>query len=360
MALIVYSVVITYIPFVTSLNIFYGIMAFISIINGSINLVGTYWIIKLWNEKNNFYMQCLHFSFSVGMALAPLISAPFMRVRPTNATESNHQLYLIIEDEEFDSNAFKLPKLFTPYIVAAGSLVFAFVISMTIYIYGRKHQYSSSSSFDQNTAGDPVSTQVSRESINQQPNSIYNVIIASLLLFFYMGTESNCNTFIIEFVTFSGYERKFGAYLASLLLTLYSIFRFISIFTSRKLPAHVMLFMNMSIVILASVLMLFASSSLIFLSITFSIFGIGTSSNFPSLYAYLGVKLNMSSKLMGILMASAAAANIVVQLVNGHLLQLYPMTFVYINLSTILASLLLLIHLHTRQTSHLITIVETN
>lgn len=327
-------------------------MAIISVINSSIDVVGTYWIVNLWRNKNNLYMQGLHFSFSVGMTITPLMCAPFMRSQARNLTQSTNTTTELPnfshEQPGNDSTpepTIVLPHLFVPYTITSGLLVVSFGFSTLVYIFLRETNRPSLTSIPQeNLVGNENSqTPV----LNSTVNSKVAVLLGSLLLFFHMGTEGNCNTFIVEFVTFLGNERKVGAYEASLLLTFYSIFRFISIFTAGKLPVHVMIFLHLTIVLSSAVMMFFlAQSSLMLLSITFATFGIGASSLFPSIYAYLGVHLTMSSKLTGIFVASSASANIFIQLLNGHFLQSHPMSFVYINLFTVTASLITFALLH--------------
>lgn len=314
-------------------------MALISIVNATIGVVGNYWILYIWKEASNVYMQGLHFSFAVGMAVAPLMSAPYMKsVNHTNSSsiESHNQFDKIPE--------VTLPHLFIPYAICSFLLLVSSVICAVVYYYEKNSTMSSSPPMLHDYDQDAL-IQVDSCEITGSPgrvNSTLAIIIAVLFMFSYTGVEGNCNTFVVEFFTYLGHERRTGAYEASLLFASFSISRFFCIFTAMKLSSYTMLLIHLLIVNVASLLMLvLVKSSLVILSIPFVLFGIGSSCIFPTIYAYFNKRLQLSSGLTGILMAASASANIVIQLLNGQLLQANPMAFIYINISTALASLIL-------------------
>lgn len=316
-------------------------MVLTSVVNAAIGIVGNYWILYLWKEASNVYMQGLHFSFAVGMAVAPLISAPYMK---QSSVEASNATSIRLINSYDDSPRVTLPHLFVPYAISSVLLLVSSVICAVVYFYEQSSSFSSSPSTlvdsDQHTL-----MQVDSCELTGSPgriNSTLAIMIAALFLFSYTGVEANCNTFVVEFFTYLGHGRKVGAYEASLLFASFSITRFACIFTAMKFSSYLMLLVHLLIVNVASVLMLIVSkSSLAVLSIPFVIFGIGTSCIFPTIYSYLNKRLQLSSGLTGFLMAASASANIVVQLLNGHLLQANPMAFVYINIVTALSSLIL-------------------
>ncbi|OQR75150.1 hypothetical protein BIW11_08618 [Tropilaelaps mercedesae] len=65
-------------PWCTSLDLLIGVMLVNGISMGMVDTASTVWCLDLWCTKPDPYVHALHFSFSVGTFIAPLIAEPFL------------------------------------------------------------------------------------------------------------------------------------------------------------------------------------------------------------------------------------------------------------------------------------------
>ncbi|XP_022648326.1 sodium-dependent glucose transporter 1A-like isoform X3 [Varroa jacobsoni] len=95
-------------PWCASLELLIGVMLLNGINMGMVDTASTVWCLDLWRVKPGPFVHALHFSFSVGTFIAPLIAEPFLiptqitntRAANFNETKSRNLKELLMQEYE--------------------------------------------------------------------------------------------------------------------------------------------------------------------------------------------------------------------------------------------------------------------
>lgn len=351
------------IPYIKSLTIFYVIFSTFGFMSSGLSLVAQSWLLKLWQENSNPYMQGFHFSYSVGMTLAPLISAPYLSNKTFDSSdhEGNMTNPLAVSFIHLRSHApnvherssfitdgldfSHVPSLFVPYTIAS-SLMFTSTAVIIILIFYKNYVVSHRQpyrQFEQVVKTANGSLVAKNTSVNRKSNAWFTILIATLICFCYQFSENNAIVFITEFIYYLTGDKKTGSYVATLFSGSYAVSRFLGIFTARFMGAKYMLFAHITIALIFNIfLLVFFSSSILVLSIILIFVAIGCSSVFASLYSFFSQIFNMTSQIFSLFLMSAASACIVVPLIEGFFIEKHPVIYIYLNLAGLVSALSLL------------------
>lgn len=303
-------------------------------------------IAALWQEKSNPVMQSVHFAFSLGMAVAPMVVAKFVPDKPIT-----YQVPSSVNSAQksFFTDTFEvtvIPPLLPVFLFAGCLLFLSTFVSMWSLVYQRSvravnHCESEHESIVSAAENDEEceDTFAKREE-NKYTHTL--MIIAMMIGFTYQACENNSISFVYEFICFTNGHKMRALYITTLLSSSYAAFRFVNIFTARFVPTHIMILGHMCLALVCNLLLLlFTNTSyrsivaLIFISM-----GIGYSGVFPSLYSYYAQNINMSSQRFAPILMSAAVSCVVVPLVEGPFLRPdTSMIFIYVNLTSLILSL---------------------
>lgn len=359
------------VPFIDQLVYFLVVLGVMGFASAGVEVAVNAWILQLWQEDCNIYMQGMHFAYAIGVTIAPTLAAPFLS--ESGEEEINHNSTVVHKllnysqhDDEMLSTSMKsvttlndLSKgLFIPYLITAIVLIMSAVVQMIFYLIlpysevERCPQVTSTPTSKRDTViASTISdddhcketslltgTGESQSKIETNHSSSYKcimVISGCALTCFYAGLEMNTFIFLPDFaVTALNYSKANAAIVTSYLSASYAIFRFISIFIASQVTTIKMLYAHVSLIGLSNCIIWYAtfhSPSHLLFTIGSILLGAGCSCVYPAIYAYLEEKITVTNNLCGLFMFSSSIATSINPILEGRYLEKYPSIFVLIN-----------------------------
>lgn len=342
-ALIFASICLSVHPFLTSVP-FYMLSMFVQgIVAAAIDVGANSWILNLWGENCNFYMQALHFCFGLGMSAAPFAIAPFMGLEPapknatSNATSVSTEYTLSLEATRSAKVTAKSLQTFQGVFVVASICILVSIAIQCVLFFVENRKLKRIRSKVAMGHHQVMSSMTKDEPVRPQPRRLnYVILIGALLLFVYVGMEVNSVSFVTEYVHFLGYDVETSANQSTILNTAFAIFRFTGIFLSRFLSADTMALIHLSMIAMSSLILLFLSqTSFLCMTIGVFLFGAGCSVIFPCVYSMIEERTPLSNMQVGLLFFSGSIASTIYPLIVPALLEAQPMLFVYNNVVSI-------------------------
>ena len=278
------------------------------------------WVLEIWQEASNPYMQGMHFSFALGATIAPLIEEPFLSYDHNVTSWENST------SGELESNATTIhedSRIVVPYSIASLLLVASAASILVLYFMVPYHQskrtVTKNQTMDNNmNVGTSIQSSSSFRLMDneEERDKLYytQLIILSCFLFcFYTGTELSTMSYLTEFAVVIDLKlsKSTAAFLTSIMSGAFAVNRLISIFVAAKVKTKTMLYV--SFVMLSAgnlILLFFANSSEVMLWIAVVIIGSGHSSVIPCIMSLLEERMNVTTSVCGLFMLSASASTI--------------------------------------------------
>jgi FHS family Na+ dependent glucose MFS transporter 1 len=356
------------IPFVRELYFFILAQAVFGFAIAGLDVAGNAWILEIWQEGANPYMQGLHFSYAIGMTVAPLIAEPFLspEIRRANST-------IISVDNGTTAEFFNLTnatsvsdiinsesQIAIPFAICALSLSLSAVLLFILYFTSPYTETLRTASQAKVTVSGRQMMEKDEEQSNLIPmetpkDYFYKIIIlGSLLICFYTGIELNTFTFLPDFVIYSDLRltKSTGAYMLSVLSATFAACRGISIIVATRVKTSDMLYTNMLMIGIGNAILLcYGNSSEKWTWVGFMVVGIGHSCVFPGVYAFLEERINVTNSVCGCFMFASSIATTTNPILIGYFVETMPMIFVYINVVSLVICLIIFIGLHSTDSS---------
>lgn len=358
-----------FVPFVHDLYFFIVSQAVLGFFTAGMDVAGTAWILEIWQEVANPYMQGMHFCYAIGMAISPLIAEPFLSpdVKRENNTVisidngTSVSFFNITKGETVADTIARESQIAVPYTIVALVLFAAAGMLFTLYIRtpylhpNRTVSTAKSSSSTQdlvNSANDENVNLISLEA----PKHYYVTVIAlgSAFLCFYSGIEMNTFTFFPDFAVYIDLHlsKSKAAFMTSLLSAAFACSRGISIIIATRFKPMNMLYTNLILIGVGNgLLLVFANTSEHMLWLSLVLMGFGYSCVFPGIYAFLEERINVTNTLCGLFMFASSIATTVNPVILGYYIETNPLIFVYINLFSLITCLAIFMGLHSTDNS---------
>ena len=304
------------VPFSSSLAMFIALQVIIGATTSGIDVAGNAWLLEMWQEKANPFMQGMHFSYAIGMTISPILAAPYLSKLVNVSSESQgHNRTLYSESS-----------IWIPYSITTGILVFTGLVILVMYFI---------IPYRQGTRDQLISE--TREDTEPRKYRDYKLLIlfGSLLMSFYTGLEMNCFSFLPDFAVFSrmNLSKETGAYMTSVMSAAFALFRGVSILEATKFSAKTMISIHILMVCVGNGIIASAgySGDVNVMWVGIAVIGSGMSCMFPTIYSYLEERIEVTNFLTGILVFSSAITSVVIPIIVGLAIKKLPMIFVYVN-----------------------------
>ena len=343
--MILSGVVIISIPFVKKLYQFILAQIGLGILSSAIDVAGNAWLLELWKDKVNVLMQGMHFTFAIGMTIAPLIAAPFLAHEVSEAMNSSENAVyttygLIAEEvqsEETNSSGgailFRMEsQIIIPYSITAGAFVLSgllmFIVSIIVPYKQKSRKVSESERKDEENNAKKTPSYF---------HPMYLIILSNLILCFFTGVEINSFSFLPDFAVYSRLSMKTtnAAFMTSVLSGSFALFRGLNILAATKVSSEVMLHFHFVLTCIGG---LFLIPGAILPSVEFMwafviISGAGYSCMFPTVYAYLEERVIVNNFVTGVTVFSSSVSTIIAPVVVGFNVEKYPLIFMYLSVA---------------------------
>lgn len=357
------------VPFVHDLYFFIVAQAVLGFFTAGMDVAGNAWILEIWQEVANPYMQGMHFCYAIGMTIAPLIAEPFLS--PDVKRENNTVIavdngtaitfFNVTKGEVVADVIARQSQIAIPYTICAVVLFAAAGLLFTLYVRTPYlHPTRTVSTAKSSSSCQDLVNSANEENINlialETPKHYYITVIllGSALLCFYSGIEMNTFTFFPDFAVYIDLHlsKSKAAFMTSLLSAAFACSRGISIIVATRFKPMNMLYTNLILIGVGNGLMLmFANTSEHMLWLSLIIMGFGYSCVFPGIYSFLEERINVTNTVCGLFMFASSIATTINPIILGYYIETNPLIFVYINLMSLFMCLVIFIGLHSTDRS---------
>lgn len=293
------------------------------------------WMIEIWPENPNPFMQGLHFSFAIGTSLAPLIAVPFL----PSMNESNPNTTLTFEElEEFH--------VFAPFTIVSAIIFVAASLLLIVYLIKpykpMKREAMNSSEYLKTND----SSSVSLKEIDMK-FKVLILALTSFILCFHVGMEMNVFNYAETFAVKLGYEQKTGAFLTSAFSVAFTVSRGLDILLATRFGPSTIVYFNLTLVLIGNIVLYFFSTSGPLLLATGLVFlGLGFGGISPATYSFVESCFPVTNSICGFFVFASSVSSIVNPIIIGSWVEKYPFIFVYYGFFSGLSALSFFIVLH--------------
>lgn len=321
------------------------------------DIVTNGWILDLWREKCNIYMQTLHFSIALGMTIGPFTLAPFVGLDPSKSqTEVENAMIKLNATlgpvskvkEEITNGTSTVPSISRfsiPFTIYGIAILLSALIQLWLYYFEKRIEEQTRNESirlkcDPQTVESPKDevsyTSENHSQVISKKDKRLVLVLGSIILFVYVGMEINIFNFITQFIVYMKIDQKTSVYQATILSASFAFFRLIAILESKVCTAVSLLIIHLSLLIMSCLVLFFLSHiSINWMSFGVFLLGGGCSVFFPSTYSMIETLTSLDNQSISILMFMGSLASIFYPLFMLKLLHFDPMFYVYINFMSI-------------------------
>lgn len=334
----------------------------IGAMTGALETGSTAWIVEMWPNDANVYLQSYQAAFSTGLLVGPLLAKCFAipetldSVMFGGAFSVNSSSLAFARKEPL---AFKTSTTYAPYTICGYVILLCSFVHLLMYLVRPYEQvfrsFVKEAKANQTRASD---FKMSRSnSVKSEPKETATKCpkLAIALMCGVLGLQQMSEHTTINFLTTFAIRLQVSEEKAKLLIWAYSsscaVFGFLSILLAMKLKTTLMLLIDFLLMLIGSLLLFLRpncaanceDASLLWLWIGLVVMGAGTASSFPTGYAFLQEILNVTNGVSGLLLVASNLGQIFMPIFVGQMIEELPMVFVYINVSTCFGALLLFV-----------------
>ena len=358
------SLMIGFLPHLRSFFPYLATQAGLGIVCAAFDLICNAWLIDIWRENANPYLQLMQFFSSLGNLLSPLITAPFL------ADESSTQEKM----NRFQLEVFRhKSQVFIPYLMSAVVLATALIFHIIVYFWGSVSDDKPSSNYDNQIITynnqDSYDNQVNEKEessinlsnklesssslssdIQHQPISRgYNwtvIVLGACLYCFYSSLTDNTKCYMQPFVvnTKLHISTSTSSYMMSAFIGIFSLTRILSVYIATKVSALKMLWFDFVVVMAGNIMLFwFADTWETGIWLGFLVAGVGEASINGSIFAIIEQRVPVTDFVCGVIVFGSCISTAIYPLADGALIETFPEIYTIINMVSIIGCVIFLI-----------------
>lgn len=326
------------IPSATNLNEFFVYSSFIGLGGGGYDTAQVAWIIDVWRDESPPWILTQHFAYALGALAPPIILAKFL----TNDS-STDELYTMT-GRNID----------TPFYIVGTLGIVAVVINIVIYLVFRKRtavvlvtsniqeplivdpswERESIDSRSNSSDGVSVTTALISRNRDSSKRKIYIIGLCCSVIGFYSALELCTQQFLPTYTHFSPMKLS-PTEAANVLFGLqlgFTIGRLVGILLILKIQPHFIFAGNLILLSISNtILYIWGGSSMTMLWIGSVMIGVGMSTVYPSLYAYIEKYLVITESVSGVITIAGSCMSAIYPLIVGNSIETNPEILMYVN-----------------------------
>lgn len=327
-ALVISGFAILAVPFVRNLYLYLVSEITYGFFTAIIDVASNAWILEIWNKGSNPYMQGLHFCYSIGMTIAPLMTAPFLSTHPHIEAAD-----IDTRNEGENQTIIKESRIQIPYSIGA-ALLFASAIAL-LFLYTKIPYQDPKRAPEATCNNNKGSQELNLIQEKADKNYSYAVIaLISLLLCFYSGVGLTTITFFPKFLVSTKLKisKSQAAIMSSVLAGAYALARGLSIFLATTLKPKAMIYGPLVVISIGNLLLLFfANSSQPVLWVATVLLGVGHSCVIPSIYSMCEEKISVSNIACSCFVLSLSISPMITPAILNAFIDTNALVLVYMN-----------------------------
>ncbi|XP_055952735.1 sodium-dependent glucose transporter 1A-like [Argiope bruennichi] len=307
--------------------------------------------LNLWGKESGPFYQALHFTYSFGSLLAPLIVAPFLGDYHHESLINGTSSFLNETSVEFSSNfnnistnfnntsnlhGSEIPSLTYAYLIMGGYSLVVAVSFLAVCIIA------------------PLDVGISKNETTESKQTNFTfvtivVMLAFSLLFVETGTEIGYVQMVATY-SVKGHlhlTSVTGSYVTSSFWAALTISRFSSIFLAIKFSSLAVIVFDLIIYLAGAVVLQFLAASREWaLWLATVLLGFGVASLFASVITWVERYITVSNKILGLFASGAAFGEMAIPYVIGYFLEKIPEVLSYVVTASCVLSILLTVILY--------------
>ena len=352
-------ILLTY-PFQNHVYFFYGAEMINAFFGAIIDVACISWMLDMWPEKANTFQLILNAAGAVGGTVSPFLVTPFLSVREetvqgnmTNATTD--PLVHIVQES----------RIVIPYSITAAIHLIAAITLFSLFLSSPYKQNQKDKQEAAITGLTVTGVRESRnspceigqhqerphrldEGSNRKKDQTVTIIAGTVMYIFYANSEVNALNYLPQFLVSENpsISKQSAALIGSTFNAVYALTFGITIFVSTKVRVIHMLFAYFLLISCGNVLLAcFVKTSTNMTWIAVVTLGAGHSSMLSGIFSFLEERVDMSDRIVGIMISVYALTMILNTLTLGQFVESFPLSYVYVNLSCISVSFIVLVGL---------------
>ncbi len=305
---------------------------------GGIENAGNVGCLLIWRgrEDGGPFMHAVHFGYSFGTVIGPLITAPFLKSPGINVPVDNSTEVLDSSDRSTDIE--EVPGIVQLYVMV-GCLVVAAGLGYLVMAIRNCFKAEEWSDDDANAGA--------KNDKPDQKTTVKLILFVGLMCIFYflyVGVEVVTGTYIATFAVKSelNASKVDGAYVTALFWGSFSAFRFVAIFLAIYLNPLTTMLISFGLCLSSGFgLIIFAQDSLIVLQVLIAIMGIGMASIYATGLLWMENYIVVTNKIGAAYSFSAMSGPDLFPILAGTFIVQYPMSLMYLVLSTVIGCVII-------------------
>lgn len=329
------------IPSATNLTEFFVYSSLVGLGSGGYDTAQVAWIIDLWRGESAPWILSQHFAYALGTLTPPIILANFL-----TKSDASNELDITTNGSTGDTDI-SIPF----YIVGCMALFSIFINFLICCTYSNRNQSVPIADNTQEAVVEPtweresissgsssssvsVTTSLISRNRNATRRKSYIIGLCCCVIGFYSALELCTQQFLPTYAHFSSVKLSpteasrvlFGLQLG------FTIGRCIGIYLVLKIRPHILLIGNLVLLTISNtILLLWGGSSMTSLWIGSIMIGVGMSTVYPSLYAYIEKYLFVTETVSGIVTVASGLVSSIYPLIVGNSVETNPNILMYVN-----------------------------
>ncbi len=347
--LTLYGTPILLITLIVSIYVFY-VLAFVAGIgNGGVENAGIVGCLMIWrgrSDEGGPFMHAVHFGYSLGSFIGPLLATPFLSEEAAAETTENPE-----------DSARPLPVAANITTVPVAEVEREQTTKLVVYLYVMLGCVIAASGIgyllmavqacreSRRAADADAGSEDKKEEEEQKAQKMTPAVIAFVALmcafyFLYGGAEIVVSTFLTAFVVKSdlGGTKTEGAYATALFSGCFAATRFLSIFLAFHLKPFPTMVLSFALTVGAAVaLAFFAQTELLVLQVLCSVLGIAMAPIYATGLLWIEEYVIVTNKIGAATTFAVMAGVMIFPFIAGSFVEEYPMSYIYLVLVLILS-----------------------
>ncbi|KAL4221951.1 hypothetical protein ACF0H5_018002 [Mactra antiquata] len=325
-------------PWFSSFPVMLAISASSSLFSGSIDCCGNAHIGSIWGSESAPFMQCVHFGFSFGGFIGPLIAEPFVAPKDCifkNSTiETTTMANASIECEEVYGET----HITYAFLIAGIIALSAAIPFLVMYCLPSRYNLYVCTPYEQGTNQVQENEEKTMPKMSRFNKTVF-VILLALLISDYACIEARFSSLLTTFLNdYLGWLTSTGLHVTSLFWGMFAAGRLLGIVVTRFLSSESMIITYLIALALTFVAFLFGAmynlDKLIWASSALA--GLCMSVIFPSVFSWTAEKIVVSGAISSFYIIGCSGFNMLLPLLFGYLMDnITQMYYIYLLLASV-------------------------
>ncbi|KAH7936452.1 hypothetical protein HPB52_023437 [Rhipicephalus sanguineus] len=311
LTMVIACVTVLMIPLSGSLPLAHVMVFFGGISSGAFDTGANVWIIKLWPQNSSPALQVFHLAFGVGCLVAPLIAEPFLSAGHNNTTS----LFNLTDPYDYSASEMDESRIYYAFGIASAFHLVLVVAMVVLYLV------------------DNADVKQENATVVCRKESSGDVRFGRILLALLSALRCTTSQMLTAFAVKSELHltKSAASRVAAVYFFCFAASRLAAALVTLKMsPFQMLLLSHVILVVTAAVFVVWGSVNGAVLWACSALMGIGQAPVYAAVVAWTVAYVNISNKMMSIVIVTAGIGALSPPLLVGQFLDHSPNLFLYV------------------------------